>query len=92
MSDQEWKRPPGLAGGEDDPLKPATWPALPSTLWCHSAIAIESVPSYRMFVFGGQKSEFKYSDQVAILDTGRMAWANAVYAPGSPQPGAREDC
>ena len=37
-------------------------------------MAVESVPSYRMFVFGGQKAEFAYSDQIAILDTGRMQW------------------
>ena len=71
---------------------PAQWPSLPTTLWNHAAVAIESVPSYRMFVFGGQKSEFSYSDHVAILDTGRMSWGSAVYAAGSGTPGAREDC
>ena len=30
-------------------------------LW--QACAIESVPAYKMFVFGGQKAEFQYSDQ-----------------------------
>ena len=45
-----------------------------------------------MFVFGGQKSEFSYSDTVSILDTGRMSWGSGVYAAGSGQPGPREDC
>ena len=88
LADQEWKRPPGVSadGG------PANWPTLPTTLWNHAAVAIESVPSYRMFVFGGQKAEFAYADQVSVLDTGRMSWANANYAQGSVAPGAREDC
>lgn len=88
LADQEWKRPPGLGPDGGEPM----WPELPNTLWNHSAVAIESVPSYRMFVFGGQKAEFSYADQVSILDTGRMAWGNAVFAQGSGFPEAREDC
>ena len=68
---------------------PAT-PALPSPLWNHTAQAIESVPSYKMFVFGGQKKEFDYSGTVSVLDTGRMVWTAPVIA-GTP-PDAREDC
>ena len=66
------------------------WPALPSPLWNHTAQAIESVPSYKMFVFGGQKKEFDYSGTVSVLDTGRMVWTAPVIA-GTP-PDAREDC
>ena len=39
---------------EDD--EPKGWPTLPSPLWNHMAMAIESVPSDHMFFFGGQKA------------------------------------
>ena len=86
LADQEWKRPPASSGALEAP----PWPALPTTLWNHAAAAIESVPSYKMFVFGGQKSEFVYSNTVSILDTARKVWSNPVIS-GTP-PGAREDC
>ena len=93
LAEQEWKRP-GLTSGiqpEEGQAVPS-WPGLPSTLWCHSAVAIESVPSYRMFVFGGQREEFKSADTVEVLDTGRMAWTPAVFAAGSPAPKGRAEC
>ena len=87
LAEQEWKRPPGFSGDGT-----AAWPALPTTLWNHMAIAIESVPSYRMFVFGGQKSEFVYSDSCTVLDTGRMTWNVPQFAQSQPAfPSARED-
>ena len=88
LAEQEWKRPNGVTAEG----LPASWPALDGSRWNHAAVAIESVPSYRMFVYGGQKSEFSYSDQVSILDTGKMAWGSGHYAAGSGNPGAREDC
>ena len=78
--------------GEGDSLP--MWPGLPSgTLWNHSALCVESVPSFRMFVFGGQKAEFSYSDELHILDTGRMQFTQVNFAPeGKEKPSAREDC
>ena len=89
LAEQEWKRPPGYQPGAADAAG-GGWPALPSPLWNHTAQAIESVPSYKMFVFGGQKKEFDYSGTVSVLDTGRMVWTAPVIA-GTP-PDAREDC
>lgn len=90
LGKQEWIRPPGLGEGDSLPM----WPGLPSgTLWNHAALCVESVPSFRMFVFGGQKAEFSYSDELHILDTGRMQFTQVNFAPeGKERPSAREDC
>ena len=56
----------------------------------HAACAVESVPSYKLFCFGGQKAEFVYSSTVSVFDTARKVWSSPVIA-GTP-PGAREDC
>lgn len=57
----EWELPP-----ENNPEDefPVVWPTLPTTLWNHMAMGIESVPSDKMFIFGGQKSPREYSNQV----------------------------
>jgi dynein heavy chain len=86
LAEQEWKRPPGYQAGGGS----GAFPALSSPLWNHQACAIESVPSFKMFVFGGQKAEFSYSDTVHVLDTARMMWIAPVIT-GAP-PSAREDC
>ena len=67
----------------------ADWPGLPTPLWNHAACAVESVPSYKLFCFGGQKAEFVYSSTVSVFDTARKVWSSPVIA-GTP-PGARED-
>ena len=87
LTDQEWKRPPGYQPGDANEVK---WATLPTPLWNHAACAIESVPSYKLFCFGGQKAEFVYNNTVSILDTARMVWSAPAIA--GPPPGAREDC
>ena len=89
LAEQEWKRPPGYQPGEASGAG-AGWASLPSSLWNHAACAVESVPSYKLFCFGGQKAEFVYSNTVTILDTARKIWSSPVIS-GMP-PGAREDC
>ncbi|KAJ1633365.1 hypothetical protein T492DRAFT_546868, partial [Pavlovales sp. CCMP2436] len=83
---QEWTRPSGQpADGRAAPFAPLSTP-----LWNHAAVAVESVPSYKVFVFGGQKAMLSYSNALSVLDTGRMYWTSTQVV-GTP-PGAREDC
>ena len=55
------------AGYNPEDENPVTWPKLPSTLWNHMAMAIESVPNDYMFIFGGQKSPREFSNLVSVL-------------------------
>jgi len=71
LATHEWRTPMDFADEEGPGGK---WPVLPSALWNHVAFSIESLPAPRMFVFGGQKAEFVYSEGVHCLDTGRMVW------------------
>ena len=57
----EWELPPENNPEDENPI---VWPTLPTTLWNHMAMGIESVPSDKMFVFGGQKSPREFSNQV----------------------------
>ena len=48
--------------------EPQGWPVLPSTLWNHHAMAIDSVPNDHLFVFGGQKSPREFSNLVSVME------------------------
>lgn len=60
----EWELHPDY-NPEDE--QPVMWPTLPTPLWNHMAIGIESVPSDKIFIFGGQKSPREYSNQVRLV-------------------------
>jgi dynein heavy chain len=64
----------------------------------HAAEAIESVPSFKLFCFGGQtggtvekktRGEWHYMNTVDVLDTGTMMWTTPLLT-GTP-PRERED-
>jgi dynein heavy chain len=82
----EWLEPPGFNPEDDDP---ASWPKLPSTLWNHQAICVQSVPSDKLFVFGGQKAPREYSNTLAIMDVNSNSWVPPLVAGSAPP--ARED-
>eukprot|EP00961_Rhodomonas_salina_P015466 207669-Rhodomonas_salina.5 len=76
-------------------------PMAPCLIANHLAVAIPSVPNYKIFVFGGQegsstsRTEWKYINNVNCLECGRMEWmasdehgANFVHGTF---PSARED-
>jgi dynein heavy chain len=83
----EWIMPPDH-NPEDE--EPKVWPTLPSNLWNHMAMAIESVPSDRLFVFGGQKAPREFSNLVSVMDCTAMEWDAKWSLAGTPPP-ARED-
>ena len=64
----------------------ADWPGLPTPLWNHAACAVESVPSYKLFCFGGQKAEFVYSSTVSVLDTARKVSSSTAISGTTPTP------
>ena len=77
--------------------EPKGWPTLPTPLWNHMAMAIESVPSDHMFFFGGQKSPREFSNAVNVMEcntdeTGMLtlSWESKWSLCGAP-PASRED-
>ena len=64
----------------------ADWPGLPTPLWNHAACAVESVPSYKLFCFGGQKAEFIYSSTVSVFDTARKVRSSTAIPGTTPTP------
>ena len=64
----EWQQPEGFNPEDDDPI---TWSKLPTTLWNHMARNIESVPTDRIFFFGGQTSPREFSNTISIMDAAR---------------------
>jgi hypothetical protein len=64
----------------------------------HVAEALDSVPSFKFFIFGGQTcgnseeemSNWRYSSEINIMDCSTKAWINMEIG-GSQQPGTRED-
>ena len=57
-------------------------PSLPSGLAHHMALAIASVPHYKLFIFGGQqggdsRSDWRYVKNVNCLDCGSMQWMSS---------------
>ena len=83
----EWLQPDGY-NPEDE--VPVTWTKLPTTTWNHMARNIESVPSDRVFFFGGQTAPREYSNAISIMDADTMEWTE--YTMTGTQPGPREDC
>ena len=86
VTKMEWLEPPGYSPEDDEP---ACWPKLQSTLWNHQAICVESVPSDKLFVFGGQKAPREYSNSLAIMDVASNSWVPPLVAGAAPT--ARED-
>jgi len=75
-------------------------PSLPCGLAHHMALAIASVPHYKLFIFGGQqggdnRSDWKYVKNVNCLDCGTMQWMSSDEVGSSfvegNFPEARED-
>ena len=90
----EWVMPAAYNPEDEEPI---TWPKLPTTLWNHMAMAIESVPSDHMFFFGGQKSPREFSNTTSVMEcntdaTGLLTleWESKWSLCGAP-PAARED-
>lgn len=83
----EWIQPEGFNPEDDDPV---TWSKLPTHLWNHMARNIESVPTDRIFFFGGQTSPREFSNTVSIMDAGTMQWTPFTMHGAPPPP--REDC
>jgi dynein heavy chain len=77
------------ADGADADAAP-TWPTLGETVWNHSAMAIQSVPSSYVFLFGGQNAPRRFGNSISVLDTGRNKWETPKTVTGAP-PSARED-
>ena len=83
----EWQQPDGFNPEDDDPI---TWSKLPTSLWNHMARNIESVPTDRIFFFGGQTSPREFSNTISIMDAGSMEWTPYTMQGTPPPP--REDC
>ena len=76
-------------------------PTAPQTMCNHMALGIQSVPNYKLFIFGGQaggasRTDWKYMNAVDCMDLGRMEWmasdsSGANFVQGG-FPTAREDC
>ena len=86
---------PAAYNPEDE--NPIVWPTLPTALWNHMAMSIDSVPSDHMFFFGGQKSPREFSNTVSVMEcntdpTGLLTleWETKWSLQGAP-PMARED-
>ena len=62
----------------------------------HCAVAIQSVPNFKVFTFCGQymtkvdRSEWRYTNEISMLDTGAMQWIPCMNVEGDI-PDARED-
>jgi hypothetical protein len=83
----EWIQPEGF-NPEDE--EPQTWQKMTSNLWNHVARNVESVPTDRIFFFGGQTSPREFTNNIAIMDAGTMEWSPFTMQ-GAPPP-SREDC
>ena len=89
----------GLMTWSSIPNNPA--PTAPQTMCNHVALGIQSVPNYKLFVFGGQaggaaRTDWKYINSIDCMDLGRMEWMAADSSGASFVQGAfpapREDC
>ena len=90
----EWVMPAAYNPEDENPI---VWPTLPTALWNHMAMSIDSVPSDHMFFFGGQKSPREFSNTVSVMEcntdpTGLLTleWETKWSLQGAP-PMARED-
>ena len=83
----EWVLPDAYNPEDENPI---VWPKLPTKLWNHMAINIESVPSDRLFVFGGQTSPREFSNLVSCMDSTNMEWDTKFTLAGT-SPSPRED-
>ena len=76
-------------------------PAAPLPICNHLAVGIQSVPNYKLFIFGGQagsaaRTDWKYINSLNCMDLGRLEWmasdsSGASFCQGT-FPSAREDC
>ena len=55
-----------------------------------SAVAIESVPNWTLFSFGGKRDQMAFLDAVDVFDCGNMVWQTPAVIGTPPCP--REDC
>jgi dynein heavy chain len=83
----EWVLPDAYNPEDENPV---VWPKLPTPLWNHMAMNIESVPADRLFVFGGQTSPREFSNTISCMDATAMEWDTKFTLAGTP-PTARED-
>jgi len=83
----EWIMPEEYNPEDEEPI---VWPKLPTRLWNHMAMSIESVPNDRLFVFGGQTSPREFSNTVSCMDATAMQWDTKFTLAGT-SPMARED-
>ena len=64
--------------------------------WNHGACAVEAIPNWKMFVFGGsagnlvekKAAQGTYVNDIAVLDTGSMMWSYPETAGEAPLPRA----
>ena len=76
-------------------LETLTWendvimPAFSSDVCNNVSDAIESVPNYKLFTFGGKAGMMQYLDKVDVMDCGSLVWSSPS-VHGKP-PCARED-
>ena len=74
----------------------STWSVAASSdppLWNHGCVAVEAIPNWKMFVFGGCRGELgsktpqgEYSNDVLVLDTGSMSWNFPEVSGTRPKP------
>ena len=55
-----------------------------------SSVAIESVPNWTLFNFGGKRDQMAFLDAVDVFNCGQMMWRNPAVLGEPPCP--REDC
>ena len=67
----------------------ATNPSLAVGICNNVCSAIESVPNYKLFTFGGKKGIMDYINSVDVMDCGQLVW-NTMNVMGKP-PCPRED-
>jgi len=71
-------------------------PPMPLALCAHTAVSLEAVPSFKVFVFGGQtgsaaeRKEWTYTSGISVFDTNSQTW-DATTVKGDQFPCARED-
>jgi len=71
-------------------------PPMPLPLCGHTAMSLEAVPSFKVFVFGGQtgsaaeRKEWTYTRSISVFDTNSQTW-DATTVKGDQFPCARED-
>eukprot|EP00282_Hemiselmis_andersenii_P033114 CAMPEP_0169473832 /NCGR_PEP_ID=MMETSP1042-20121227/25923_1 /TAXON_ID=464988 /ORGANISM="Hemiselmis andersenii, Strain CCMP1180" /LENGTH=751 /DNA_ID=CAMNT_0009587801 /DNA_START=155 /DNA_END=2407 /DNA_ORIENTATION=- len=72
-------------------------PMAPVRLCSHVAEGLESVPSYKLFCFGGQtgndkvRTEWNYRNKVDVLDCASMSWLSSPGVVTGTPPPPRED-